>query len=188
MNALAWNNKAEPWEVKYYYACQVDEEYQDKYEKLFPIAFPIVAPQDLFYHLTKIYIHRIRVRMFMSDMDNNSILINDRHSNGRFNLDMSPFEVQEGYIGACPDDKIKLRWHPFHDSSLIRKDLEDKEFSLPILCSLKNSCKGRVIRPQEIVRIDYSNKKNGAIIWQHPDYEEVDEELFCPDSVTIGTE
>jgi hypothetical protein len=64
--------------------------------------------------------------------------------------------------------------------------MEDKEFHLPILCSHINSRRGSVIRPQQIVRIDYSNKNNGTVIWQHPDYEVIDNVLLRPNSVTIG--
>ncbi len=160
---LAWRLNEKPGEIKYFLTHEFETIMDSEY-----LAFPAFLDIELLKVLCKVLQEDKRIRVFYGEpVIGETLAIDHRHHNGRFDLD-SNSDVQEGYLKCTIWKNVKLR---LKDSGFSIPD--DIQAYYPVL-KTSNSPISRCydFRPEEIVRVEYSNKKDGGILWQHSCFHE----------------
>ena len=125
-----------------------------------PIAFPAMLSLDLVKVLIRSFEEGLRLRIFYGEPNGETLALFDRCDNGRFSISKN-FDVVEGVIGISSNQKIKLQVEArfFMDTNVEAKH--------PLIISHKTSPKGSMLKCQEIVYVECSNKKDGGSLWEH---------------------
>ena len=160
-----WRTKSNFGEIKNFY---VFEHIDPNYEEEKYIALPTTTSLIVIENIIKILRENKRVRIFYKDGTDIEPEFQghfDRHDNGRFNININ-HDVYEGWL-KLSYSSIDLR---VKDDNCVLPFCSDIKAQSLLICSLKKSEKGRNLNSSEIIRIEYSNKKDGGLIWEHPNF------------------
>ncbi len=163
---LAWRLNQKPGEIKYFLVHEFEDIMGPQY-----LAFPSFLNIELLKVLCKAVQENKRIRVFYGKPVVGETQAQDqRHYNGRFDIGDN-FDVQEGYLKCTAWKDVELRLD--HSNYLTANQMSDVPVYYPIL-KTTNSVLTRHydLRPEEIVRVDYSNQKDGGILWQHSCFHE----------------
>jgi hypothetical protein len=147
------------------------------------IAIPALIPTKLIEAIDMIGLEQHRVRVYYGDVTTGRVEWDNffKHDNGRPDLRCGS-DLREGRV-SISQDTIRLRIvdsGPYHDI--------DANYLL--LMHRKDSKRGEFIRWENIVKIEYSNKRDGGTIWQHPLFHndgDCDDQKICENAELVSS-
>ena len=127
------------------------------------VAIPAIIPAELIQAIVEtigVNNHRIRIIYGDTTTGETDWTSTFKHKNGRKDLGYGQ-DLEEGYV-SISKRSICLRE--------LGGKFSDVDARCMILTFRKDSQKGQFIRWENVVKVEYSNKNVGGMIWQHPFY------------------